>query len=238
MKFFCIILFLLFSISTFGENWTSISKLGTNQAFQMQSECERVTSSECFDLGDLPQSVYSVSIIEVDDLNKPIYSKEDVQTCIDNDDCDGKFLSVVCTDNLSYPIKNYDLLQVYCSKVVGYEKKSKEVIALDHIKKTAYDAQVLSDNAKKNEEAGIQTALKAMDCGKRVIGKLLVLNAPKNLNTSQIATMNGAYSTIKNLLETGSLETAKLAIQGTVADGITILESDKIELVKTLDDCK
>lgn len=229
---------MLISITSFGENWTSISKLGTNQAFQLKSECERVTGSECFDLGDLPQSVYSVSMIEVDDLNKPIYSKEDVQTCIDNEDCDAKFLVILCTDNHSYPIKNYDLLQVYCTKVVGYEQKKKDVISLDSVKKSAYDSEQLAKAQESYENYKISVAIKKMDCGKRVIAKLVVLNSTKNLTTEQVAVMNGSYSTIKTLLETGSLETARINIQNAVADGSIILESDKTELVKTLDACK
>ena len=238
MKFLILLILTIFSLSSFAENWTSINKLGTHQGFQLQQECERVTGQECFDLGELPDSVYSVTQIDVDDYKKPIYTKNQVESCSDISDCDAKFVALVCIEKDESSIKNYDLLQIYCSKVVGYEQKKKDVITLDSVKKSAYDSEQIAKSQESYENFKISVALKKMDCGKRVIAKLVVLNSTKNLTTEQIATMNGTYSTVKTLLETGSLETAKASILGTVADGVVILESDKTELVKTIDACK
>lgn len=232
-----ILLLSLLSLSVHAENWVSIPELGTNQAHQMKSDCER-NGQECFDIGELPHSVYSVTQIDVDDYNKPIYSKSQVSICESIEDCDAKFVALVCIDKDESSIKNYDLLQVYCSKVVGYEQKKKDVISLDSVKKSAYDSEQLAKAQESYENYKISIALKKMDCGKRVIAKLVVLNSMKNLTTEQVAVMNGSYSTIKTLLETGSLETARINIQNAVADGSIILESDKNELVKTLDSCK
>lgn len=238
MKLIFSLLLVLFVLNSYAENFTSISKLGTNQAFQLKAECERVTNEECYDLGDLPHSVYSVTTIKVDDYKKPIHAKADTQSCLDQEDCDAKFVALVCSKNNYEKIKNYDLLQIYCTKLAGYEKKDKQVISLDSEKKAAYDLSLVQKQAEQLEESKIQIALKKIDCGKRVIAKLVVLNSVKELSTSQIATMNGTYATIKTLLETGSLETAKIAIESAVADGTIILKSDKTELVKTLESCK
>jgi hypothetical protein len=180
---FILICFLFLAHNTFAENWTSPSKLGTNQAFQMESECKRVTNEVCYDLGELPHSVYNIEKLMVDE-------------------------------------------------------KEVSIIVLDQAKKELYDADQLKKAALAADEVKMQIALKKIECGKKVIAALLVRNSLKTLTIAQITQENLTFANIKNLLETGSLETAKQAIQYVIEDGVVVTTEDKASLISTLDACK
>lgn len=177
-----IILFLfLISTTLHAENWLNHSKIkaGSVEAFSIKSECERVSGEICYDMGGLPSSVYSEIEIEVDNEQSPIYSKNEIEICANLDDCDVKLLAKVCSDNQEQPIKNYDLLEVYCSKFLGYNKKLIKSIGIDASKKSDYDAGQVVKATKAAQELYLTSALKKIDCGKRVIATLLVRNASK-----------------------------------------------------------
>ena len=142
MRYFILTL-VLFSNLVHAENWLNHTKIlnASKEAFSLKSDCERISGERCFDLGDLPSSVFSEVDEEVDDHTKPIYSKSEMVSCVSEANCDLIFLTKVCTDSTEQLIKNYDLLEVYCSKWVGYEKKFQKTIAQDASKLTAYQTQ-------------------------------------------------------------------------------------------------
>lgn len=122
-------------------------------------------------------------------------------------------------------------------EVVAYEKKPEATIALDSQKLQSYEAQEVIKAATRQKEAGLQIALKKIDCGKRVIALMVIRNVPKNLTPQQVAQMNTIYAPIKGLLETASLVTAKGYIESTVADGMLITEADKTDLAAETQKC-
>jgi wobble nucleotide-excising tRNase len=81
-------------------------------------------------------------------------------------------------------------------------------------------------------------ARKAQACGKDTMAYLLVRNAQKQLSTAQVKQLVEAYATIKSLLESGSLTTAKEEISAAVADGVIVTEADKTALNQFIDGCK
>lgn len=230
---------LLISSDIYAENWLNHSKILTasKEAFSLKAECERISQEKCFDLGDYPSSVYSEIDVEVDDTSKPVFSKNDVQSCQSSEECEAIHVSKVCSNGES-SIKNLELMQVYCSKFLSYDKKTIKSIGLDQTKLAAYNFELQNKASIQAKESAIAYAQKLMACGQRVMAYMLVRNQPKQLSTSQVDLLVQTYAPIKALLETGSLTTAAEKIQAVVADGVVVTEADKTALVNEINSCK
>jgi hypothetical protein len=87
-------------------------------------------------------------------------------------------------------------------------------------------------------QAAMEQARKSQACGKDTMAYLLVRNAQKQLSTSQVKQLVETYSTIKSLLESGSLTTAKEEISAVTADGVIVTEADKVALNTFIDGCR
>lgn len=234
-----LILGICFCLNAHAENWLNLSKIksGSIEAYSIKSACEKVSNETCYDLGAYPSSVYSEIDIEVDDSTKPVYSKNDVQSCQSDEQCNSFHVSKVCSNGES-SILNLELMQVYCSKFLSYGQKTIKSIGLDQVKLAAYNLELQSKAAAAAKEAAIGYAQKLMACGQRVIAYMLVRNQPKQLSTSQIDLLVQTYGPIKSLLETGSLTTAAEKIQAVSVDGVVITEADKTALVNEINSCK
>ena len=240
MKKILFIISYLVLTNCYAENWLNHSKIlsASREAYSLKQDCERISNEKCYDLGDYPSSIYSEIDVQEDDYSKPTYSKNEIQSCIDQANCDLIHASKVCADPQESSIKNYDLLQVYCSKFLSYDKKLVKSIALDSVKLAAYQADLAAKAILKQKEDAIAYAQKVMACGQRVIAYMLVRNQPKVLTTSQVDQMVQTYAPIKSLLETGSLNTAKEKIALVAADGVVVTEADKAALISEIDSCK
>lgn len=238
MKYLFLIM-LVFTTTLHAENWLNHSKIksGSIEAYSLKSECERISQEECFDLGEYPSSVYSEIDVEVDDTSKPIYSKNEVQSCQSSEECEAIHVSKVCSNGES-SIKNLELMQVYCSKFLSYDKKTIKSIGLDQTKLAAYNLELQNKASIQAKESAIAYAQKLMACGQRVIAYMLVRNQPKQLSTAQVDLLVQTYAPIKSLLETGSLTTAAEKIEAVIADGVVITESDKTALINEINSCK
>lgn len=236
---YLILTLVLFSNITHAENWLNDTKIlaSSKEAHSLKSDCERISNEKCYELGSYPSSVYSRATIEVDDYSRPFYLKRDSEQCMDAFNCEEKFSLLSCSEVGFEKIKNLDLLQVYCVKLDGYEKKSEPTIVLDSQKLQTYEAQKAIEEVFRQKEAGLQVALRKIDCGKRVIALLVLRNSSKVLTTSQISQINSLYSPIKGLLETASLVTAKEAILNTSPDGLLITEGDIADLANETQKC-
>lgn len=230
---------ILFSNLVHAENWLNHSKIksGSVEAYSLKSDCERISGEECFDLGDNPSSVFSEVDVEVDDTSKPLYSKSEIQSCASIGECDQIHSSKTCSNELESSIKNYELLEVYCSRFLGYEKKLEKTIQLDSQKLSTWQSQEANKATERAREMAIQTALKRIECGKRVIGLLVVRNASKTLTTAQIGQINTVYAPIKGLIDTGSLVTAKEQMQAITPDELLITTEDKNDLIQEITKC-
>ena len=233
MKLILILIFTIFALNSYAENFVSISKLGTNQGFQLKTECERVTSEKCFDLGDLPQSVYSVVNVLEDDYKKPLYDVKSNVTPCEGQACYALQVGL-CSEGLNAYVSE-DLTSVYCTKLLGYEKKEVSSIGLDSSKKAAYDLKIQSDAVKALEESKIQAKLLRMESGKRVIAFINVRNDSKSLTVDQVALLISTYSDIKNALETGSLTTAKALVSLKNPDGVVMTSDDKAAIISEIE---
>lgn len=195
------------------------STCGGSKFYRSKAECQ--TSGECIEVD------HNYNCMTHEWKEEQIL-KADVIPCTDEQDCDSKFLSHQCSDSEYHSIKNYDLLQVYCIKVIAAGVKE------DPVKKASFEAQ---EQLRKIEESEIRAALRAMSCGKEVMAIMSIKNSKKGLSKGQVKQIVNTYSEIKALLETGSLVTAKDEIAAIIPDGILVTNDDKDALINKINSC-
>lgn len=137
----------------------------------------------------------------------------------------------ILVDDYSKPILNQS------GEISGYEQKSEKSIQLDEAKLSAWQSQEAIKASERAREMAIQTAIARIECGKRVIGLLIVRNSTKSLTTGQVGQINSIYSPIKGLIDTGSLVTAKEQMLAITPDGSLIAQEDKDELLAEITKC-
>jgi hypothetical protein len=82
----------------------------------------------------------------------------------------------------------------------------------------------------------IRKIMQDMEFGREVVALFGVLNNSKSLSSEQIALLSATYAPIQNLLLSGAINTARLAIEQVVPDGVVITQEDKDEIVTYLRD--
>lgn len=149
-----------------------IEQLGNFSILPSMERCEKVNKRSCEEIiGRYNYRTFVRADQMVDDSTKPIYDKIDMSTCSDISDCDTRHLALVCSGYGYEKIKNYDLLQVYCIKVVGYEKKpsGKKIVIEDSAKKSLNDAAILaSENSKKAYRDSLISIRSDIEAGKNL----------------------------------------------------------------------
>lgn len=232
-----IIITLLFSLTAHASNFIPVSTVAnaTNAGYSLLIDCQKASASDevCVDIGDKPLSTYEIYSYDVDDESKPINSKNNIEICADQNDCMSKAKDKICLDG-EYVIYTPEL-EIYCTKVIGYHKKTLKSIRQSQALLTEYNAQKALKEASELQEQKLQEKIKLIDAGKRVIALLNLRNESKNLTGEQISQMVNTFSSIKGLLETGSLKTSKFLISQVVADGTIVTEGDKTALIAELD---
>lgn len=230
----------LITFSSLASNFIPVATIQNNSkaGYSLLADCQRASAIDevCQDVGDQPLESYEVYAYDVDDETKPIYlAKQQLESCTNIADCNFKFLTFACLDESHFSVKNFDTLELYCTKRIGFEKKSMKSIRQSQSLLNDYNTQISIKMASDLQESRLQEKLKLIDAGKRVIALLNLRNESKNLTTAQVAQLITTFSSIKSVLETGSLLTAKGLISQVVPDGIIITASDKDALITELD---
>jgi hypothetical protein len=233
---------LFFSITSMASNWMPVSKIqpGATQAYQLESDCMK-SGEQCLDVGDEPglvkEGFASLTDVMGDDVENPIWAAEsEVESCSGQEECYSMRASKVCSGEPGMQIFVDEIYtKVYCTKVVGYQQKAvAKALVKDLVGWSAHKAAKASAAAL---EAGISQAQALRQCGERVMALMLVRNQPKGLSTAQVKQLVAAYASIKGLLESGSLVSAKEEIQAVSADGVLVTEGDKSALVAEINKC-
>ena len=120
------------------------------------ADCDKVgrkmrhEKSKCVgDCVEVPKNynceTFSEQDTQVDDLENPNYSKNQINKC--GEYCETLFPDLVCNDSEETAILNLDLGQIYCSKFTDYDQKTIKMFREDTVKKSVYDAakQVLKE---------------------------------------------------------------------------------------------
>jgi hypothetical protein len=239
MKFLILV---LISLSVHAQNFMPLSVVQSKgvAGFSFQQDCESSSKEQCLDVGGNPEIVklgfFSLADVMGDDLEKPIWELEsEVEDCSDEAPCKLALEAKVCS-KLGYE-KFIDALytKVYCTQITGYKQKVVgKSFAVDQV---AFDAYKAEKAAKNQFEAGINQAQMLQVCGRRVMGLMLVRNKQKNLTTSQVKSVVKTYADISDLLESGSLVSAKEEVHAATADGVLVTEEDKAALLSEIDKC-
>lgn len=218
-------LILLISFSAHASNWMPASKIqpGQTSGFQLESECERVSNETCVDVGNNVEAVALGFASVKDDWGPELQ----VEVCEGQEACQSLLEAKVCEVGEKFIDADYS--KVYCVELLG------KVLDVDTVAITAHEAAKAIQAA---EKAAEQNALSRAECGRTVIAKLLVRNAPKGLSKQQVKELSATYAFIQGLLLNGSLETAREEILAVPADGVVVTQADKDALVAKLDSCK
>ena len=191
-------------------------------------KCEDKPEEKCFCVEAVDPWTSELADNEVLDY----IAKSNEITCSDELDCDAKFIELSCSLD-EEKIKNYELLSVYCAKPI-YKIDGKKLVENSE-KKAAYEAAQAS---KKQLEIELAQVQKARDCGSRAINVMSLRNAKKGLSKEQRKQILTIYEDIKNMLDVGSLDNAKDAINSATADGILITEADKSSMIESIVGCQ
>ena len=113
-------------------------------SYAYQADCEKAEGEACYKINGKNLQYHAVSDFEVDDLDKPLWSpKEAVEQCYSQSDCRAKLEDKDCSSSGEGYQKfiNQDYTELYCTKIVGYNKRIEKRLAEDPTLKAAYDAE-------------------------------------------------------------------------------------------------
>lgn len=235
MKFF-VLIFLLFSFSA-GANWVKESDLKDPKTiWRLKSKCESIEGEACFDISAKDMRRWMKG--QVDDLDSPKYTKEDVSACSGVENCQLNLAGKDCEADHgpgALGLINIDYTEAYCAKPNGFNQK--DGLVTDPAGVTAADAEDAAKAAKDAEEAAISSVIKLQDCGRKVLAVMAIQNAPKSLSVGQKKTLINTYADIKSFLELGSMAEAKSETEAATPDGTIVTAADKAAILAKIDEC-
>ncbi len=131
--------------------------------YTRKSKCEASEGASCFEVPSGYECAYHrVTAQDEDDLSSPIFTKSEVEACADQDDCDSMHAAKSCTDTEETAIKNYDSLEVYCSKDSGtFNQKSVTKAREDASLKSSHNASEAAKTAAEDAKMNALRAVKA-----------------------------------------------------------------------------
>lgn len=154
-----ILIIILVCSSAFAKNWIKAPG-GVPTGVTYTSDC----GEDCFCLdcdGGPPLEVDECDVVdvEVDDPNFPIWSKKQVTPCAGQEECVAVIKALVCEEegaSAVYAEKNKKY-EAYCTKFLGFEKKTIKQLQVNPAKKAAKAA---AKQAKEDEKAARKAVLK------------------------------------------------------------------------------
>jgi hypothetical protein len=240
---YIILSLLIISNMAMAGSWLPISKYDGNthkgiKIFLSQKKCQKHFSEKCVEMPfKYNPSYHKLKDELIDDFSNPEWgTRSMVEPCSGESDCREKATSKSCAGNRK-PYYNAEYSETCCNEILSYAKKpsGRKIVVEDEAKKTSYEA---IEAAKKMDKMAMAIASKALDCGKKVISRMLLQNKPKNLKKAQVRNLVKTYKDIKNLLDTGSLESAREDILAVAINEPIVTQADKDALVAELDKCK
>lgn len=152
-----IILFLLFSFSAFG-NYAKISEVESKSistVWVKKSKC----GSDCIKIPfGYNKNFHKVENEMVNNHDSPIQSKSEIESCVDQDDCESKNAIKVCADELETVYMDEFYSEIYCSKITGYDQKlsGRKIVVEDSGLKSAH---IAAKQAERDAKAAKKAAI-------------------------------------------------------------------------------
>ena len=212
---------LLVTTSALASNWVPVSKIQEKASvgYQLESSCLASSGEQCLDVGDEPDAVKFISL--VDDWS----GKYEVVVCVGEEECQQMLSTKICP--LSQAFIDQDFTHVYCSSLLG--KK----MVLDSAGFASYKAQLQAQ-----EQVGQLIAMGAKaeaDC-KKVLHLVGGLNLQPGRTADQIDQMSAALEPIKQALQDGRPSKAKALITAMEPDGVLVTAQMKALVLSILKD--
>ena len=165
-----VLFLLLFPSLALADNWMRPEQLGPG--FELKESCE-IGGFYCQKVDGLNFQALKTEPELVDDLSKPIWeAKSNVQACAGLEDCQSK-LSGLCIEPYQ-PIIAENLQEVYCTRILGYEKKTQLKIVEDAAKIAQLQQEAAAAQAKAALQAAAQTRIDALDVQAKLQGATTV----------------------------------------------------------------
>lgn len=179
---------------------------------------------------------YRLIAVNQDDLNRPIFTKNEVEACADQADCESKNGSKTCADGEESVIMAGDYSEIYCSKNSGsYHQLSVTKVREDASLKSAYESAKVSSDAQKS---AIKSKLQDMVIGREVYAAVRVANEAKGLSKGQKRQLRTDLAEIRDDLFDGSLCSARADVAALTPDGTLITASDVTTVLAMIDSRK
>ena len=163
----------------------------------------KICKGDCAEVTNQFSCEYSkISDELVNDLTKPINSKSEIESCLDEVHCQNKLEAKTCSDESERAIKNLDSLEIYCSKITGYEQKlsGRKIIVIDEAKKLSHDAKNLKKkNRRKKIKRGLVNRQKCEDAISYITG----MNAESDADEATVDAMMTSFFEIYKALDSG-----------------------------------
>jgi len=187
---------------------------------------------------------------EIDDYTKPVNSKTEIQPCVAiiNDPatasidesktaqqvCEALNSSKVCSSIQERVVMAQDFSEIYCTKVLRYNKKlsGRKILVEDAVLKANYEAKKL---AEENYKKAVDKELSDMKFGQKLYAMVKVLNKQKGLSKAQRKGLKSTLKTIKDSMFDGDLCEARSEISAIVPDGTLISSSDITLILSKMD---
>jgi hypothetical protein len=225
-------IFLLFINLTFAQSYTTVSFFPSTWGSKVL--CEQLGGEECFEIQESPDK-YKVSVIQVDDKEKPIYdSKSNITACNGLDDCYSKIVNLCVSSK--YPVVNPNFLEVYCTKVINYEKKNKSILVLDAVKEVNYIQSKELADADKVKKDLLDKKIKHCEVGLKIIAMVQLSSEDKGLSKSIRDQLEVDLEAIIKKLHLCKLQDAKDLIEAIVPDGVKITTADKSSVLSVINE--
>ena len=248
MRYILILLAILIWTGAHADSvWFPLDKENAKTYYISQERCEVIEQQDCYNLRDVETGQFKdpryhdVQTIEVDDPDKPIYKpKYNVDSCASQADCEEMRTSqggdARCnTGDVALYSKNTLMpgYSLFCTKLLGYEKKEIKDAVEDATKKLAIET---ADADAKTEKEALDGILNSQYFGRLLVAHLAIRNKAKGLSVGQKKQLAQSISLIQQLLLAGSIDTAKAEIEALVADGTLITVGDKSALLALVDE--
>lgn len=242
MKMITLIIALSFCVTSYGlENWFPVGKEGADTVYPRdKAKCESREEYQCFDIQGKDLRFHKLVKVSEDDKSKPIWKEYySVESCSDMAECQEIAETKICDDEAedTYRIIENKIMPGYsivCTRVTGYEQIESKKLVLDETKR----GQVIAEDlAKQQTNSAVAAVRKQMECGKNIQASMALRNISKGLTTDQVNTFVQTYSTVKNLLDSGALKTAKAQLESITPDGTITTAEDKTAIIGLINTC-
>lgn len=230
MKTFLIIF--IFSLNAYSSGYKKESDIGVCNTPVRTSKCKN-----CYIVKDGYDCNYSVLIDElVDDLDSPVNSKTQIESCANKEDCESKNLTKVCTDQLENSVIAEDFSEIYCTKVLRYNKKQtgRKVVSIDQVKKSQYEK---ASQIQKQISETVNSKVQDMEKGKRIYALIQVSNRKKGLSKAQRRQLRNTLTDMRDDLFDGNICEVRAEVLELEA-GPLITEQDKASVIAQIDSYK